>query len=443
MKKDFKTGTGQKLWQKAKKLIPGGNQLLSKRAEMFLPDQWPAYYSKAKGAYIWDLDGKRYLDMSIMGVGSCILGYADPDVSAAVKKAVDNGSMSTLNASEEVELAELLTRIHPWADMVRYARTGGEAMAIAERIARAHTGKDIIAFCGYHGWHDWYLATNLARKDGLKDHLLAGLLPAGVPKGLRGTILPFHYNNIGELEAIVRKAGKNLAAIVMEPIHTIEPKDNFLQKVRRIVEKTGAVLIFDEITVGWKLTYGGSHLLYGVNPDIAVFSKAMSNGHPMAAIIGRRSVMEAAQGSFISSTYWTERVGPVAALATLKKMERLGVAKHLNEAGKKVRAGWTALAAKHGLSITLGGVVPISSFSFQYGKDSQALKTLFVQEMLDRRFLATNLFFASCAHTDAHIKAYLRAVDGAFAVLKKAIDTDTIQKRLKGPIAHTGFARLN
>jgi glutamate-1-semialdehyde 2,1-aminomutase len=443
MKKNFKTGAGQKLWQRAKKLIPGGNQLLSKRAEMFLPDQWPAYYSKAKGCEVWDLDGKKYTDMSIMGVGSCILGYADAEVNAAVKKAVDNGSMSTLNAPEEVELAELLTRIHPWADMARYARTGGEAMAIAARIARSHTGKDIIAFCGYHGWHDWYLATNLVRKDGLKDHLLAGLLPAGVPKGLRGTILPFHYNKIEELEAIARKAGKNLAAIVMEPVHNIEPMDNFLHNVRRIADKTGAMLIFDEITVGWKLTYGGAHLLYGVNPDIAVFSKAMSNGYPMAAIIGRRSVMEAAQGSFISSTYWTERIGPVAALATLKKMKRIDASKRIQKAGNAVRAGWTALAKKHGLSITLGGVIPISSFAFQYGKDSQALKTLFVQEMLDRGFLATNMFFATCAHTDAHIKKYLRATDETFAALAQAVKMKTIRKKLRGPEAHMGFARLN
>jgi len=237
MNKDLKKGTGQKLYQRAKKLIPGGTQLLSKRPEMFLPGEWPAYYSRAKGCEVWDLDGKKYTDMSIMGVGSCILGYADADVNKAVKKAVDNGSMSTLNAPEEVELAELLCKVHPWADMVRYARTGGEAMAIAERIARAHTGKDIIAFCGYHGWHDWYLATNLMRKDGLKEHLLAGLLPAGVPKGLQGTVLPFHYNKIEELETIVRKAGKNLAAIVMEPIHNVEPKNNFLKKCTRSLQR--------------------------------------------------------------------------------------------------------------------------------------------------------------------------------------------------------------
>ncbi|PIR83411.1 aminotransferase class III [Candidatus Kaiserbacteria bacterium CG10_big_fil_rev_8_21_14_0_10_56_12] len=437
------SGKGQRLYTKAKRLIPGGTQLLSKRPEMFLPNQWPAYYTKAKGCEVWDLDGKKYIDMGIMGVGSCILGYADPEVNRAVKKAVDSGSMSTLNAPEEVELAELLCTTHPWASMVRYARTGGEAMAIAERIARASTGRDTIAFCGYHGWHDWYLATNLARKDGLKEHLLAGLEPAGVPRGLRGTVRPFHYNKIEELEAIVKKEGKNLAAIIMEPIHGVEPEDHFLQKVRKIADTTGAVLIFDEITVGWKLTHGGAHLLYGVNPDIAVFSKAISNGYPMAAIIGRRKVMQAAQRTFISSTYWTERVGPVAALATIKKMKRVGAPKRIERAGRLVREGWTSLAKKYNLAIVIGGVMPISSFTFQHGKVSQALKTLFVQEMLDRGYLATNMFFASCAHTDTHIKNYVRSVDQSFAVLAHALETRTVYKKLRGPVAHTGFERLN
>ena len=272
--------------------------------------------------------------------------------------------------------------------------------------------------------------------------MLAGLLPAGVPKGLRGTVVPFHYNNIEELQAIVKKAGKNLAAIVMEPIHGVEPEHTFLQKVRRIADKTGAVLIFDEITVGFKLAYGGAHLKYKVNPDIAVFSKAMSNGYPMAAIIGTRKVMQAAQGSFISSTYWTERIGPVAALATIRKFKKLNVPKRLHVAGMRVRRGWLAAAKKHGISITLHGVVPISSFGFNH-HDAQALKTLFVQEMLERGFLASNLYFASYAHKTSHITKYLRAVDEVFSLLKKAIDTKTIYKKLKGPIAHTGFQRLN
>ncbi|MFA6969608.1 MAG: aminotransferase class III-fold pyridoxal phosphate-dependent enzyme, partial [Candidatus Paceibacterota bacterium] len=324
--------TGQKLWEKAKTLIPGGSQLLSKRAELFAPDQWPAYYSRAEGAYVWDLDGTRYLDMLNMGIGSCVLGYADKDVNDAVIGAVNRGAMSTLNCPQEVELAELLLLLHPWASMVRYARTGGESMAIASRIARAYTGRDTIAFCGYHGWADWYLATNLQTKDALADHLLAGLEPRGVPKGLAGTVLPFHYNKIEELEAIVAK-NPDLAAIIMEPMHGEYPRDGFLEKVREIATRTGAVLVFDEITIGFRLAIGGAHLTLGVEPDLAIFGKGMSNGYAMAAIIGKHDVMQAVQDTFISSTYWTEAIGPTATLAAIAKMQRLNLPEHLSAIG--------------------------------------------------------------------------------------------------------------
>lgn len=443
MRRDLRNGRGQRLWRKAKRIIPGGNQLLSKRSEMFLPEQWPSYYSKAKGAKVWDLDGNCFVDMSIMGIGACLLGYGDRDVDLAVKRAVEAGVVSTLNAPEEVELAELLCKIHPWADMVRYARSGGEAMAIAVRIARASTGRDVVAFCGYHGWSDWYLSANLADDDRLDGHLLPGLEPKGVPRGLGGTLFPFHYNSIQELEKIVTEQGHKLAAIVMEPIKNEEPKDHFLHKVRNLADRVGAVLIFDEVTIGFKMTYGGAHLLYDVSPDIAVFAKAISNGYAMAAIIGNKEVMQATQTTFISSTNWTERIGPVAALATLKKMKRLNVPHRLKEVGNRVLEIWTNEAVKHDLNITTNGLSPLRSFSFKYGEDNQALKTLFVQEMLQRGFLATNMLFASCAHTDTLLKKYEKTVDNVFAYVKDTIDTGTLKKRLKGPVAHTGFSRLN
>ncbi|MEN9561733.1 MAG: hypothetical protein RIQ56_1006 [Candidatus Parcubacteria bacterium] len=435
-------GKGQRLWKKAKTLIPGGNHLLSKRAEMFLPDHWPAYYSKAKGAYIWDLDGRKLLDMCISGIGACMLGFADKDVDSAVVKAIKRGQASSLNVPEEVELAELLTSIHPWADMVRYGRSGGETMAIAVRIARAHTKKDIVAFCGYHGWTDWYLATNLTGKDGLADHLLKGLDPAGVPQGLKGTVLPFHYNNIEELESIVADHPNQIAAIVMEPLHGEEPEDNFLHKVRAIADRIGAVLVYDEITMGFRLTQGGSHLLYGVNPDMAIFSKGMGNGYAMSAIIGRREVMQAAQGSFISSTNWTEAVGPVAALAAIKKMKRVGLQKKLAATGAKVKKLWETIPKKHGVPVSISGVLPMLFFKFEK-ENGQAIKTLFVQEMLQRGILASNLFYASLAHTNAHIAEYARAMDEVFAIIGKSIGEGTVEKKLLGPIAHSGFQRLN
>ena len=434
-------GKGQSLYEKAKRLIPGGTQLLSKRPEMFLPEQWPSYYSKAKGIDVWDLDGNKYIDMSYMGIGACILGYCDPDVDGAVSKAIRSGSMCTLNCPEEVELAELLCSLHPWADMVRYARTGGEAMAVAVRIARAKTGKDKIAFCGYHGWHDWYLAANLGDKDTLDGHLLPGLEPAGVPHCLKNTALTFHYNKIEQLKEIASKHGNGIAAIVMEPIRNYEPQPGFLEEVREIAASIKAVLIFDEVSSGWRLTTGGAHLLYGVTPDVTVFAKAISNGYPMAAIIGTGDVMSAAQDSFISSTYWTDRIGPAAALATIRKHQRCNVSKHLVEIGKRVQHGWQSTAGSSGLKVSISGIPPLAHFSFNY-KNSQAIKTLFTQEMLQKGFLATNAFYASYAHKENHIDNYLKAVEESFAVISRAIKDNKVEKLLKGPVAHSGFYRL-
>jgi len=432
---------GLALWKKAKKLIPGGSQLLSKRSEMFLPDQWPSYYKKSKGIEVWDLDGRKYLDFSIMGIGACALGYADSDVNKAVKSAIDNGSMSTLNCPEEVELAELLCALHPWAKMARYARTGGEAMAMAVRIARAYSGKEKVVFCGYHGWSDWYLAANLADQKNLDGHLLPGLEPAGVPRSLRGTTLAFSYNHIEELEKLV-KENNDIGVIVVEPFRHQEPENDFLKKVKDIAGKIGAVLVFDEVTIAWRLNIGGAHLLYGVNPDIAVLGKAMSNGFPMAAVIGREEIMQAAQKTFISSTYWTERIGPTAALATIKKMQKVNLPRHLKKIGFLIGEGWKKSAKKHDLKINVVGPESLITFSFDYGQDSQAIRTLFTQEMLKRGFLASGSVYVSYAHKPYHVKKYLKAVDEIFKIIKKAISDKRVAALLNGPVAHTGFKRL-
>ncbi len=431
----------QKLYKRARGRIPGGTQLLSKRPEMFAPDQWPGYYSRAKGVETWDLDGKKYFDMSMSGIGACVLGFADPDVDAAVKAAIDKGSMCTLNGPEEVELADLLCELHPWAEMVRYSRSGGEAMAIAVRIARAHTRRDRIAFCGYHGWHDWYLAANLAAEDRLDGHLLPGLDPAGVPRGLAGTSLPFRYNHLEDLKTIVSANAGELAAIVMEPIRDHDPEPGFLKTVREIATEIGAVMIFDEITAGFRLTCGGAHLLYGVAPDMAVFAKGMSNGYPMAAIIGVGRVMEAAQGTFISSTYWTERIGPTAALATIRKFRERDVAQHLMDVGRAVQSGWKAAAVRVGLAVSVGGIPPLSHIAFNY-PNGPAVATLFTQLMLQRGFLASKGFYASYAHQPEHVAKYLDAIGEVFPLLAEAVKAGYVEGRLDGPVAHDGFHRL-
>ena len=435
------TELGQKLYKKAKTLIPGGTQLLSKRPEMFLPDLWPAYYTKALGAEVWDLDANRYVDMSYNGIGACVLGHADPDVNLAVKAAVDQGSMSTLNCFEEVELAELLTNVHPWADMTRFTRTGGEAMAVAVRIARAATGKDKVAFCGYHGWQDWYIAANLYKDDALGGHLLSGLQPNGVPTSLKDSSYPFHYNRLDELERIFDVHSGEIAAIVMEPMRSAEPESGFLEGVRRIADQNGAVLVFDEITIGFRMNAGGFHLLCPIVPDMAVFGKAIGNGFPMSAIIGTRPVMEAAQDSFISSTYWTERIGPVAALATINKFIKESVHNKLLETGEMVQSAWDLSAREAGLQISINGIPPLSHFQFEY-ENAQALKTLFTQLMLERGFLATNAFYVTYAHTGKQISDYGDKLMEVFDILSREIERGTVEDSLKGEVAHSGFARL-
>ncbi|MFZ2491224.1 MAG: aminotransferase class III-fold pyridoxal phosphate-dependent enzyme [Thermoanaerobaculia bacterium] len=429
------------LYGRGKRRIPGGTQLLSKRAELFAPGQWPAYYSRAAGAEVWDLDDRKYLDMSMMGIGSCLLGYADPDVDEAVRDAIARGVMSTLNSPDEVELANLLCELHPWADMVRFGRCGGEAMAIAVRIARAHTRRDKIAFCGYHGWHDWYLAANLGEETSLDGHLIPGLEPAGVPRGLAGTALPFHYNKIDELRAIMAKNRGEIAAIVMEPVREHDPERGFLETVREIATESGAVLIFDEVTAGFRMNSGGIHLRFGVSPDIAVFAKGMSNGYAMAAVIGRSAVMESAQRSFISSTYWTERIGPAAALATIRKHQQRNVGELLIHTGDAVKGIWRRAAEASGLRVHVSGIAPLGHLGFDY-PNGQAMATLYTQLMLERGFLATRGFYASYAHQPEHLALFESAVTEAFAILQKSSANGEVEKHLKGPVAHTGFQRL-
>lgn len=434
-------GKSQELYNTARKVIPGGTQLLSKRPEMFLPEKWPAYYSKVKGCHVWDLDGNEYMDAITMGIGSCILGYADDDINAAVKEVIDCGSMSSLNAPEEVELAELLLKLHPWAESVRYAKSGGESLSIAVRIARAHTKKDVVLFCGYHGWSDWYLSANLHENTALDGHLLKGLEPLGVPRGLLNTAKPFMFNDLHAFKKLVAENKGNIAAVVLEPIRDSYPYKEFMSEIRRITAEEGIVLIIDEVTAGFRICCGGSHLALGITPDIAVLAKAIANGYPMAAIIGKKEVMEAAQLTFISSTFWTERIGLAAAVATIKKYQRENVSEHLNKIGKMVHDGWIELAAKHGMKLHVSDVYPILHFAFEY-ENSLVLKTLFTQEMLKKGFLASNVFYASFAHKENDVKNYLSAVDSVFEYISQAIKNGNAELLLDGPVCHEGFQRL-
>ncbi len=439
-----RSGKGQKLYEEAKKIIPGGTQLLSKRPEMFLPGLWPAYYEKAKGCRIWDLDGKEYVDASYMGIGANVLGYAQDEVDAAAKNAIDSGGMSTLNAPEEVYTAKELLKLHPWAGSVRFAKAGGESMALAARIARAYTQKDIILFCGYHGWHDWYLSANLTNQNALNDQHIAGLKPLGVPAGLAGTNLPFHYNCIDEFYALMKKHQGSIAAVIMEPVRNEYPKDGFLEKIREAAKKEGIVLIFDEITAGFRLCAGGSHKVLGTEPDLAVFAKGLTNGYPLAAVVGRKDVMEASQETFISSTFYTERVAFAATLKNLEIYQKNRVWEKQISLGENIREGWKAQAQKHGITIHTGGIAPLSHFSIEGRESMLVYKTFFIQEMLKKGYLASNAFYTSYAHSQAIVDAYLEAAGEVFGQIAGIYENGgLVVHRLQGPVCHVGFGRLN
>ena len=378
---------GQKLLKKAKKIIPGGNQLLSKRSEIFLPNVWPTYYKKAKGCKVWDLNNKVYYDFAGMGVTSCVLGYSNNDINRSLIEGLKNGSMCTLNAVEEVELANELLKIHKWSGMAKFCKSGGEACMVAIRIARAFTNKNNIAFCGYHGWHDWYLATNMNNSKNLDKQLLPGLKTKGVSSSFKGTIKPFIYNDIKTLKNIFKKKNHNIGIIIMEPMRGVRPNDNFLKKVKSIAKKNKAILIFDEITSGFKDNYGGIHLKLKVNPDMAIFGKSIGNGYPISAIIGKKKIMETAQETFISSTMWTDRLGFIAANTTLKKLKKLKINNTIVYYGNLIKKGWLKLAEKNNIKISVSGLDSILYLKFEYSNNSE-ITTYFTQEMLKKGFLA-------------------------------------------------------
>ncbi|MEC8405883.1 MAG: aminotransferase class III-fold pyridoxal phosphate-dependent enzyme, partial [Actinomycetota bacterium] len=357
---------------------------------------------------------------------------------AAVRAVIDKGNLSTLNAPEEVYLAERLVELHPWADMARFARSGGEACAIAVRIARAASGRDGIAFCGYHGWHDWYLAANLS-DDSLDGHLLPGLEPTGVPRALAGTSHTFPYNDLPKLEALLQQ-NPDIGVIFMEPQRSAPPLAGFLEGVRDLATRHGVVLIFDECTSGFRRPLGGLHLDLGVEPDIATFGKTLGNGYAITAVIGSGEVMQAAQQTFISSTFWTERIGPTAALAAIAEMETSGAPDHIHRIGESVQSTWLELAASTGLTMTVGGLPALASFSLTE-RDPLTIKTYVTSRMLDQGYLAGPNLYASIAHTPIILESYFTALTPVLEEIGQCDDQELLA-RLPDGLAQSGFKRL-
>jgi len=434
--------TGPALWSEAKTKISGGTGLLAKRAHMFDPQTWPSYFSRVKGVDVWDLDGRRFTDFT-GGVGAILLGHADDDVNAAVHRRVNLGSYSTLASPDEVALADVLLGLHPWAQKVRYARGGGEALGLAVRIARAATGKSGIAFCGYHGWQDWYLAANLGDDAALDGHLLPGLQPVGVPRELAGTAVPFRYNDMPSFLAAMQKLEGRLAAVVMEPMRSEFPRDGFVQQVADACRAAGAVFMLDEVTSGWRFGLPGAAPGLGIEPDIAVYAKAMSNGFPCGAIVGNGSVMDGADNSFISSSYWTDGVGTAAALACIGKMQREGVQKRVWELGTLLQRRLSEVATRHpALQIKIGGMPCAPSIAFQLGEDAAAAKVLIIRRMLERGYLMSSQLYAMWPHTEETIVAMTDAWDEMLTLVSKTQAQGALKAEAGVASAPQGFTRL-
>ena len=411
MKNIFKNGI--KLYKNASKIIPGGVQLLSKRPEIFLPDQWPSYYKSAKGCEIVTFDDIKLYDFTNSSVGMCPLGYANPIVNKSVIKAINKGNTTTLNSHLEYECAKLLIDTHKWSDMVRFTKSGGEAMSVAVRIARTYKKQDKILFCGYHGWHDWYISANIKNTNKLNKHLLPGVSSLGIPKALGGLAEPFEFNNTDDFKKKFLKSYKKLSCVVLEPARAFHCDIKFVKTIRKLCTKFNIPLIFDEITLGWHYTLGGYHKTIDITPDVAVFSKGTTNGFPLGAIIGKKKIMKATSDTFISSAYWTENIGFAAAIATINYMKKNNVSEKLISKGRKIKKIWSDIGSDENLPILITGIDSLPSFSFDHSKSDEII-TFFTQEMLKEGFLAHGSCYMMTAHSDKIIKKYKKACENVF-----------------------------
>ena len=431
---NMKIKDGISLYKYAKTIIPGGTTLFSKRSELHLPNKWPAYFKKANDIYVWDLKGNKYLDM-FCAVGTSVLGYSNNKINKSVSNIIEKGNMTTLICPEEVYLAKKIIQHHPWASMAKFTRSGGEANALAIRIARSYTKRKNVAFCGYHGWHDWYLSANINSKKNLDKHLMPGLNFDGIPENLKNTSFPFPYNNFKYLKTLIKK--RKIGIIKMEVMRNIEPHDDFLKKIRKLCNKNKIVLIFDECTSGYRENMGGLHLKFKVNPDIAIFGKALGSGYAINAIIGKKKIMETAENTFISSTFWGERIGYTAALSSIKEFERLKVFKTIKNNGNLIKRYWKDLSKKYNLPIKVMGTDAIPSFEFYNNHVDR--KTFLTQEMLKNKILATNMIYVTVFHNKDRIKKYLKILDKVFEEISKK----KIKNKLRSKLCFKPIKRIN
>ncbi len=395
------------IYELAKKIIPAGTQTYSKGVTQFVEGFSPKYLDHGKGAYVWDVDGNKYLDY-IMGCHPLVLGYSDPDVNAAVVKQLEKGSTFSLMNELEVSVSELLIDIIPCAEMVRFGKNGADATTAGVRVARAITGRDHIAYCGYHGWHDWYIANTD--------------LNSGIPDFNKKLAHSFSYNNLDSLEKVFKEYPDQVAIVIMEPLTVLKPKNNFLHEVQKMAKHYGAILMFDEIITGFRFSLGGAQDLLGVTPDLSSFGKGISNGIPLSALVGKKEYMEALDKTFFSFTYGGDCIGLSAAEACIPKLQRENVPDHLWKVGKVLKDGFNQLAAIHNLEEFMQCIGypcrSIISFNGRGKYNELELKSILQQELVRRGVLWTGYHALSWTHTSKEINLTLDAYDESMSVVK-------------------------
>ena len=426
----LKIDRSNEYWERARKLIPAGTQTFSKGPTQYVDGVAPKYLARGDGCHVWDVDGNEFID-HVLGLGALTLGYHNPKVDEAVTRQLRDGPTFSLMHPLEVEVSEKLVELIPCAEMVRFGKNGSDVTSGAVRAARAYTGREKIACCGYHGWQDWYIGTTTRAK--------------GVPESTKELTLPFRYNDLQSLEELFAANPGEIAAVIMEAIAIEEPAAGFLADVKELAHRNGALLIFDEVVNGFRLAIAGAQEYYGVVPDMATFGKGMANGMPLAAVVGSAEVMKEFGEVFFSFTFGGEALSLAAAMATIAVFETESVIEHIAKQGRKLLNGYNRLAAEHGLAeITQAKGVPAHSvmyFNAVGAADPLLLKSLFQQEALKRGILTLALHNMCLAMSDADIEVTLNAYNEALAVLKKAVDDDSVAARLEGEPIRPIFTR--
>ena len=431
------------LYRRAEALIPGRTQLISRRSSQFAHGNSPIYAGRAKGARFIDVDENEYIDW-VNAVGAVILGHADDAVDSAVKAQIDRGSIYTLNSALEIELAELLNEVIPSAEMARYTKGGGEANAVAARIARGVTGRSLILFSGYHGWHDWYQSANYLVDPESGEFPFAGIEPIGVPAELAGTALPFVWGDLPGLRDLLQARQGEVAAIMMEPMRSELPPPGYLEGVQALARDHGAALIFDEVSCGFRPRIGGVQEYLGVTPDMTVLAKAMSNGYPMGAVVGSRAVMEPASRMFISSSYWSDNLGLVASLTTIRELDRRESAQRFEALGTALIDQLNQALRAASLAGSCGGVFWNPALQLDLTDESlrPVVNTIFIQEMARRGIHCNMSFKPTLAHTWEDIELTTRCAAEVFALIKDGLGSGNLHNLLDSDLTQEPFRRL-